>query len=153
MKRFRYALEPVLLTRRWDLDGLMLELGEQNAALAAHQAVIAAADARFAAASGEWRALTAGGAAHAADRFAMLTRYLGELSRQGRENAVRLTELQAARDDVAARVMAAQRAVEAAEQHRADCKALFMQERASADFKLADDQWNMLQTGAIAHDN
>lgn len=153
MKRFRYALEPVLLTRQWDLDALMLDLGEQNAALAAHQAVITEANACFGAASAEWRELTSGGASYAADRFALLTRYLGELARQSRENALRLTELQAARDDAAARVVTAQRAVEAAEQHRDECKAQFMQERASADFKLADDQWNTLQTGAMAHDD
>ena len=33
--RFRYPLEPILLTRRWELDGLLAELAEHNAALAA----------------------------------------------------------------------------------------------------------------------
>lgn len=151
--RFKYALQPVLLTRQWALDALMLTLSEHNAALAEHAAVEAAVQASHAAASDEWRTAMAGGQAQSVQQFAMSAQYLADLGRQLREHAVRSAELTAARDEVIAQVVAARRAVEAAEEHRDEMKDQFIQKRLSADFKVADDQWNTMQTGADSNGN
>jgi len=149
--RFRYALEPVLLTRQWALDALLLTLGEHNAAVAAQAALQAETQARYEAAASDWRALAAAQQAQSVQTFVMNGRYLAELARQLREQAAQMDALSAARDEVIAQVVSAQRALEAVEQHRDETRRQYIQERVSSDFKLADDQWNTLQTGAASH--
>ncbi len=78
-------------------------------------------------------------------------RYKDDLSRQASELAVRSAELAATLECLIERVVQAQRAVEAAEQHRAQMQARFIQQRLSGDFKIADDQWNTLQSGATGN--
>lgn len=149
--RFRYALEPVLLTRQWDLDALMLSLGEQNAAITAQAALEAGIEERIAAASLAWDASMTGGLMQSVDQFALVTRYMGDLTRQARELAEHMAELVQHRDALIDEVVMAKRGVEAAEQHRDEMRALFVQQRLSGDFKIADDQWNTLQSGVAAN--
>lgn len=151
--RFRYALEPVLLTRTWQLDALMLELGEQNAAIAAQALVQADIQGRIARARAAWGEQTAGARYQSVDQFLLVTRYMGDLARQARDAASRMNELAAQRDGTIERVVLAKRGVEAAEAHRDAMRARFVQQRLSGDFKLADDQWNTIQAGAIIHDS
>jgi hypothetical protein len=151
--RFRYALEPVLLTRQWALDALLRTLGEHNAAMAEQAALQAGTEADYAAATAQWLAMAGAGQAQSVQTFAISGRYLADLARQLREQGAHLAQLSAARDEVIAQVVSAQRAVEAAEQHRDHMQAQFIRKRLSADFKLADDQWNTLQTGAANNGN
>lgn len=151
--RFRYALQPVLLTRQWDLDALMLELGEQNAAVAAQARLESAVQALAVAADAAWHERNALGQMQSVDQFMRAARYKDDLGRQARELAAHSAELAAARDELIGRVVAAQRAVEAAEQHRDTMLARFVQQRLSGDFKIADDQWNTLQSGAVVNGN
>lgn len=151
--RFRYALEPVLLTRRWALDTLLFTLGEHHAAMAAQAALQARTQADYAAATARWLAIAASGQAHPVQTFAISGRFLADLARQLREQAAHMAELSAARDEVIEQVVSAQRAVDAAEQHRDHMQEQFVRKRLSADFKLADDQWNTLQTGASDNDH
>jgi hypothetical protein len=149
--RFRYPLQPVLLTRQWALDALMLTLGEHNAAIAVQAALQAATRDSYEAAADQWRAVAAAQQAQSVQTFAMNGRYLADLARQLREQAAHTAELSAARDEVIAQVVNAQRALEAVERHRDDMKQEYIQKRVSADLKVADDQWNTLQTGAASH--
>ena len=149
--RFRYALEPVLLTRRWALDALLLALGEHNAAVAAQAALQAQTQACYDAAASDWRALAATAEAQSVQTFAVNGRYLGDLGRQLREQAAHMEALSAARDEVIGQVVSAQRALEAVERHRDEMRRQYIQKRVSADFKLADDQWNTLQRGAASN--
>jgi serine phosphatase RsbU (regulator of sigma subunit) len=149
--RFRYALEPVLLTRQWDLDALMQTLAEQNAVIATHGASAAATQASIASAGAAWQAKAASGQFQSVDQFVLATAYMGDLSRQAREQAVRMSELVTERDELAERVVSAQRAVQAAEKHRDEMRAQFVQQRLSGEFKVADDQWNTLQSGAASN--
>ncbi|MFJ1472377.1 hypothetical protein [Massilia orientalis] len=149
--RFRYALQPVLLTRQWALDTLLLELDEHNAAVAAQAALQAETQARYQAAASDWRAMAATPQAQSVQTFAMNGRYLADLARQMREQAARMDELSAACDEVVAQVVRAQRALGTVERHRDDMRRQYIQKRVSADFKLADDQWNTLQTGGASH--
>lgn len=149
--RFRYALEPVLLTRRWTADSLRLLLAECNARVAAHALVEAEAMARYETASSAWHAIAFSGEVQAMQRFGLNLRYLGELARQLKEHAGLAAELLSDREDAIAQLVSAQRAVEAAEQHRDGMKKQFIQRRAGAEFKLADDQWNTRPSGDPSH--
>jgi hypothetical protein len=151
--RFHYALEPVLLTRQWDLDALMLELAEQNAAIARQTALQDAVQASQTSAAQAWEEASSGGKAQTVDAFVIHSRYAADLARQAREHATRMDELVLRRDALIADVVQAKRGVEAAEQHRDEMKAQFVRQRLSGDFKVADDQWNTLQSGAATHDH
>jgi len=145
--RFRYPLEPVLLTRQWALDALLQTLAEHNAGIAEHARRQAATQAAYAAASAGWQALTAAREAQSVQGFLLASRYLADVAARMRDEADEMARLAAARDEVIAQVVAARRAVEAVEQHRDDMQRAFVRQRLSADLKLADDQWNTLQTG------
>ncbi|HZV66979.1 MAG TPA: hypothetical protein VFG03_18940 [Telluria sp.] len=149
--RFRYALEPILLTRRWELDALMLELGDSNSALARQQNALDELDERIAIAQADWLGGHGAAGALTVERFARYSRYLDDLARLRGEAQVRVETLAAERDALVERVVAAKRGVEAVEQHRDDMKAKFVQMRASGDFKLADDQWNTLVARSVSH--
>jgi hypothetical protein len=148
--RFRYAFEPVLLTRRWALDALLRTLAEHDAQIRTLAIAAAALQARYAQAAIVWNGGTGEVDAQPVQRFAMNVCYLVDLARQLREHAECMTALNVARDEVISSVVQARRALDAAEQHRAQMKGQFVQLRMSADFKLADDQWNA-QQGAVIH--
>ncbi len=152
-RRFRYALEPVLLTRRWALDALLLTLSEHNAQARALDTAGAALRERHLAARLAWREVAGAAGAQPVQRFAMNLRYLADLAEQQRAHALKMQSLAQARDEVASHVVRAQRALEAAEEHRANAEVQFVQQLRCADFKLADDQWNTLQKGAEGHGN
>ncbi|ATQ74324.1 hypothetical protein CR152_07235 [Massilia violaceinigra] len=145
--RFRYALEPILLTRRWDHDALLGELAERNVAIRQQQEAIGALQAQSEQLALEWAGVCASGQALPVERFARTTRYLSQLAGQVRAEQAALAQLQAGRDELVDRVMASQRAIEAVEEHRDEMKAKFVQLRLSGDFKIADDQWNTLHAG------
>lgn len=149
--RFRYQLEPILLTRQWALDALRAELAEQNAAIARQQESIDAVQQESDVLAREWSGLAAAGQAVSVERFARTTRYLSELARRVREQDAELQRLNTARDELIEKVVMSQREVEAVEQHRDEMKQKFVQLRLSGDFKVADDQWNTLQAGIITN--
>lgn len=151
--RFQYALEPMLLTRQWDLDALLLQLAEQNAAVAQLAALQEAVHASSLAAARAWQEASGDGKAHSVDAFVLHSRYAADLARQAREHAASMEQLVLRRDELIADVVQAQRGVEAAQQHRDAMKAQFVRQRLSGDFKLADDQWNTLQSGTATHDH
>ncbi len=143
--RFRYALQPVLLTRQWELDALMQELSTANAELAETQQALAQLAQQMQDVSTAWEAETAQGLNPA--RFALVTRYLGELSAQRQQQESLLAQRQQVRDELIDKVSQARRAVDAAEEHRDAELAKFTREQMSAQFKEADDQWSTAQTG------
>ena len=149
--RFRYPLAPILLTRQWELDALLLELAEHNAAVAQQQGRLAHFEGQLAAAGADFKALTACDTGLPVQRFTILSRYIGDVSLQIRREQGELERLGALRDALAERVVAAQRGVEAVEKHRDEMETKFIQQRLSGDFKIADDQWSTLQAGMTSH--
>jgi flagellar biosynthesis chaperone FliJ len=150
---FSYALAPVLLTRTWELDALLLELGQCNEKLAGERQQLQELQARTQEVSQAWaEAASPGAEGFSVQGLELVTRFLGDLHAQTRvlEEAFAKTALE--RDGLIASVTKAQRALEAVEQHRDDMKAQFVRLRASGDFKAADDQWNTLQTRTHAHE-
>lgn len=149
--RFRYPLAPILLTRQWELDALLLELAEHNAAVAQQQGRLVHFEGQLAAAGADFRALTQCDTGLPVQRFTILSRYIGDVSLQIRHEQAELERLGALRDALAERVVAAQRGVEAVEKHRDEMETKFIQQRLSGDFKIADDQWSTLQAGMTSH--
>ena len=142
---FHYALEPVLRTRGWELDALRVALQDSNANVVSCQAVLDTISVRINSAMQEWIRGTGEAQSLPVERFAMLTRFLGDLSQQAKRAEAALAESKAKRDDAAANAAAARHALDVIEEHKDASLQQFDQLRASADFKEADDQWNTLQ--------
>ncbi len=143
-RRFRYALEPILMTRQWALNALLLELGEQNEALTQAQNKLANLQGTVNTAYQQWQALTSASQGLSVDGFVMHNRYIADCLAQVKARQDEITKLNQARDELIEKVVAAEKAVEAVEQHREEMHAKFLQLRASGDFKIADDQWNTI---------
>jgi hypothetical protein len=152
-QRFRYALEPVLLTRQWDLDALRQELGAQNALIAAQQQLVDQLQLLQAAAGAQWQTMAAKSEGQSVDAFVLANRYMADLALQGRELDTQMLELVQLREALITQLVQAQRAVEAAEQHRDEMETQFIQQRLSGEFKQADDLWNTLQAGVTGNGN
>lgn len=143
--RFRYVLEPVRLTRQWELDGLLIELADANTALAERQDALRAVLAQADGAQQEWRAMAQGTLAMTVDRFTLLARYLADCRERQRECEALVKEAEDVRDALIERVTAVRKALDAVEEHRGKMRAKHVQQRLSGDFKAADDQWGMLR--------
>lgn len=144
--RFRYALEPIALQRQWALDALLRDLSERNGVLARRRAECDAVLGQAALAGREWRALGDGGEPVPVERFALLSRYLADCERRAHAMEGAIAQLGRERDVVIDQIAAAQRAVDAVEEHRGEMRQAFIKTRLSGEFKDADDQWNVLQT-------
>jgi hypothetical protein len=151
--RFRYALQPVALQRQWAVDDVQRELASANAALTPLRAACDALHAQVAHGELQWRDLGDGARLVSVDQFALVSRYLAdrrarlmtarrELEQQQRECA-RLVE----------QLVAAKRGLDAVEEHKARMWTRFVQLRMSGEFKVADEQWNVLQAGMAEHGN
>jgi hypothetical protein len=148
--RFRYALEPVALQRRWALDALLRDLGACNAELARRRGECDAVLGELALAGREWKALGGDGRTVQVDRFALLARYMADRRRQAQEMEQFIAALQQQREMLIAQVAQGQRAVDAVDEHRGQMRKQFIRDRLSGDFKLADDQWSVMQTARIS---
>jgi flagellar export protein FliJ len=151
--RFRYALEPVLRTRQWELDALLLELGNLNAVLAALRAELAQLDEESRQTAAAWTAHAAAAASIAVGQLALVTRYVQELAEQALAKQQAIAAQERERDALIARVMASQRSVEAVEKHRDESEAAFIKLQLSSEFKVLDDHWSTLQANVTRHDN
>lgn len=144
-KNFQYALQPVLLTRQWALDDLLLELKEAKQQL--QEAVDACRELgeRMQQAGQEWMVQSDKAAGLNVELMRVLRSYIQDLSTQllARENE--RADLQQQVDALVDRVVEAQRGIDAVEEHKGKMKKAFEQLRASDAFKISDDQWSSLQ--------
>jgi chromosome segregation ATPase len=145
--RFRYGLEPVLQTRRWELDRLRTELADCNAVLSARRTAQQAAQQELQALQGDWLALSGGGQLLAVDRFTRLSHYIAERQAHARAVAQALAEVEQQNGELMDEVRSAQAALEAIEAHRDKMQAQFVQHSLSGACRVADDQWIISQTG------
>lgn len=151
-KRFRYALEPLRLTRQWALDELLATLAQHNDAVAQASAALQQLRAQLEQARQDWLAGQAAGQTLALERMAVLGGYLHDGAIRVDAMARQLAALERQRDDTAAQVAAARRALDAVEEHRDDQRAAFRRAQGSEDFKLADDHWSVLQARGTEHE-
>jgi flagellar export protein FliJ len=144
-RRFEYALQPVLLTRQWELDGLLQDLNQINVELQKAEHEIARLSEEMQGVSQAWQAETSQGANLTTDRYALVTRYLAQLAVRRGEREAALKKILQERQTMVTKVTKAKREVEATEQHRDTERLKFEREKISAEFKDADDQWVSIQ--------
>lgn len=151
--RFRYALEPVALQRQWAVDEVQRELAAANAAQTALRAACDALHAQVAQGELQWRALGDGARVVSVDQFALVSRYLAD--RRARLMAARreLEQQQQECERVVEQLVAAKRGLDAVQEHKARMWTRFVTLRMSGEFKVADEQWNVLQAGEAEHGN
>ena len=152
-KRFKYALEPVLLTRKWDLDALLLDLSKTNEELTLAQHTHDTIVAQIAQLKQEWAELSQLNETISIDRFNMMLTYLGDLENRVKDQLQVILKIKEQRDALIDKVVASQKALEAVEEHKGQMRELFIKLRMSGEFKIADDQWNMMQSGEEKNGN
>lgn len=137
---FRYALLPVLLTRRWRCEQLQRDLGEVHAELRRQGEALDTLRRRYAAACAEWDHMAR--LVQGADTFLRYHRLLADLAEQ--EDGVReeLRATQERRDGLIAELEAARRALDGIERHRMRMQREFLRERMNQEYKQNDDLWN-----------
>ena len=153
VRGFRYALEPVRLTRQWALDGLLAELRDAQTELAQRQQELGRLTALAQAAQVEWNALGPAGQAMPAERFAQLSCYLADCRRRQQAQADVVRQAERVLDDVQQSVMAARRELDAVEKHRADASRHVQRQRQDGAIKAADELWSVLKAGRGNHDS
>lgn len=151
--RFRYALEPIVLQRQWAVEAVQRELADGNAVLAERRRASDLLLKQVRQAELQWQVLGAGQRALSVDQFVLAARYLADRrgSLQQAEQAVAQQQEQC--DLLVEQLVAAQRQLDAVEEHKERMWAQFVRKRLSGEFKVADDQWNVLQAGIAEHGN
>lgn len=152
-RRFQYALQPMLLTRQWELDRLRSELGEVNTAWDAQDASVKALLQRQQTSMLDWSGLEGAAGPLSVDRFVMLARHIDDCGLQARRAQEVLDVLTQRRDELTDHLHLAQRALDAVQEHREKMQLRFLQEGISIDFKASDDQWGMSRVTGAAYDN
>jgi flagellar biosynthesis chaperone FliJ len=151
-KSFRYALEPLRLSRSWSVDELLAELGGHNERIAVQRRSLEALLEQLALVRSDWMSGQTNGAPLALGRMALLSRYLHDGARRQTEMKRRLDALETERDAAAQRLVEARRALDAVEEHRDEQRLAFRRARANGDLKAADEHWNVLHGREREHD-
>lgn len=150
-KRFRYPLQPVLLTRQWHCDALLQELGEINLRLDECETALGRLqNAAAAAQAAQQQAVAA--SQLSVDSLRTFSRYLHDVGRQIHLQREVVADVREQRTELIERVGYARRGVEAVERHRDELRADFDKLQASAQYKVADEGWATLQTRTMNHD-
>lgn len=151
--RFRYALQPVALQRQWAVDDLQREMAACNAALAQARAACEDLQEQVAQASLQWRALGHGMQTVSVEQFALLSRFLAERGARLLAAQREVEQQQQACAQVMEQLVAAQRRLDAVQEHKARMRTQFAKVRLNGELKVADEQWNVLQAGMAEHGN
>jgi hypothetical protein len=147
MTRFRYGLQPVLLTREWEVDRLRTDMAAHAAVLAQAEQAVAAAHAELAAAGEQWLAASAAGQVLGVDRLVRLAHYAADRRRQVAVCQAALRQAEDVRAELACQLAAAQRALEGLQEHRAKEREAYWQAKLSGECRAADELWLAAQAG------
>jgi len=139
LRRFGYALEPLLRQRRWQLEALEARLA--RAAAEIREAESALADLRGRLEKERASAARTLAASLEPARHLRTLRFLAWLEGMVRDAERALAELRARRAELAAEHLGATRRVEALERHREECVADFVREEERRVASEADRDW------------
>ncbi len=142
--RFDYPLQPVLLTRQWELDALMQDLVTKLAQL--QEAEQAAQKVQQEMQAVNTAAQLEAGQSLQPDRLARVNRYLMQLGNLLQTQQKQVQSLRTEHEKLQEQVALARRALDASEQHRDEEQAKFRREQQSAQFRDQDDGWNSRRT-------
>jgi hypothetical protein len=149
--RFRYRLQPLLLTRQWALDALKQDLAAANARCAEQLRQYERLTRMLAEANGGWNEAVERGMA--LDGFVQSMRYLHDLAAQCSARQRQLSQAEEERDALIKQAAEARRALDGVERHRDDMRAAFDKAAASARCKQSDDLWLMLEGRKETHEH
>lgn len=144
-KKFQYALQPVLLTRQWALDDLLLELKDLKLQLQTLTDACSEIDENMRQAGQDWIAQSAKAEGLNVNVMHALRSYVQDLSAQLTAKQTEKATLQEKLDALVDRVVEAQRGIDAVEEHKGKMKSAFDQLRASDAYKVSDELWSGLQ--------
>jgi len=152
-RKFCYQLEPILLSRQWDLEALLLDFGKINQSYATRKAEVSSLQNALAFMSNQWQAQIDNTPTVYVDTLTLMMHYLRDLALQIQEKKAALDMLEHERNALIDQVAAARRAVEAIEHHKEQKKMCFISLRLNEDFKTMDDHWSTLHGRALQHDS
>jgi flagellar export protein FliJ len=138
--RFDYPLQPVLLTRQWQLDALMQDLSAKLGQLQEAEQEVARISTEMAQVNAA--AQLEAGQILQPDRLARVNRYLMQLGNLLQNQRQQVQSLQQEHGQLQQQVAEARRALDAAEQHRDEEQAKFTREQLSSQFREQDDGWS-----------
>lgn len=136
---FRYPLEALRTKYGWELNLVKLELASANAEVARQENALRDADTRLDDAMTDWKQRLGERKQFDAHAQRLVNVYLGQLRETCDTQRQNLQNAQQARDEVMARLLEAQRAVDRVETHRDDALATFGREAATRAYRAADD--------------
>lgn len=146
--RFRYPLEPVLLTRQWVRDALLADLSRVNASISAMRHALALLRRQSDDTAGAWNQRPGATNDLSPGAFHLVTEYLRDMARQSAARQATLDALELEAEGIVEKLAAAGRALQAVERHRDRLHNAFRQARVGIEFKLADEQWSARHAGA-----
>lgn len=141
---FKYALEPVRLTRKWSLDALLADLGSLNASLSGSKSRLSKVVDEMAAASGEWKKLASAKNGFDAANLKAMNDYIRHLSDRHTVLKEEVAKLEEERNMLIDQVSRSKKELDAVEQHHERMQSSFLQTRLRVDLKSADHHWNAL---------
>ncbi|HEX7650897.1 MAG TPA: flagellar FliJ family protein [Noviherbaspirillum sp.] len=144
-ERFRYVLEPVLLTRQWQRDALLAELGNANAEVAEQSRILAATENEINATIFDWKKGVSTSEGMTTARLHIANVYLRDLASRREEQRRKLVACEKKRDALADRVSRSHKELEAVESHKEKVRAEYRKMEMAAAIKESDDHWSMLQ--------
>jgi len=141
---FRYALEPVRLTRKWSLDALLTDLGSLNASLSGCKSRLSRVADEMQAASSEWKKLASGRDGFDVGNLKVMNDYIRHLSDRHTVLKEEVEKLEEERNMLIDQVNRSKKELDAVEEHRDRMHSGFLQSRLRVDLKSADNHWNAL---------
>jgi outer membrane murein-binding lipoprotein Lpp len=139
-RRFRYALQPVLLTRRWHYEELQRELGDLNARQAQCAAALHKLRAQQAHGHAAW--IEQARAPQELDAWLRQSAYFAAQQAKIAVLQAQMREFEQQGAELIGRLHLAQRALDGVERHRGQTEVGFLRRRMSKEYEQADEMWN-----------
>ena len=143
--RFRYPLQPILLTRQWDLDALLSDLASIRQSIAILQRDLQKLQNQGAALAAGWKRESEIRNDMNVDQFVTAARFMHDLSMKIRSIRNSVEEWQKKEISLLDSIMRAKRGIDAVEHHRDELRAEFFKSKSKEQFKALDDHWAILQ--------
>ena len=150
-RRFRYALEPLLLKRRWTLEARQADLADLNAHIKQEQMTLETRLTDLESVSGHAQRLGAPDLALSVDALMLASRYLEQCRRHVRAQEAKLEDLDAARRALLDAIWLAQRELDATKEHRQREQAAFRLAGQKKEYAELDELWNSRSAEGPAH--
>jgi flagellar export protein FliJ len=141
-RRFRYALQPLLLKRRWTLEARQADLAELNGLIQRERAALDGVRAEVEAARGQAQQLAVQDGLLSVDVLMLASRYLAQCEQRMQAQAAQVERLEDQRRALLDALYLAQRELDAMNDHRQREQAAFRQACQKEEYTELDELWN-----------